>query len=172
MNLKRDFDAVAAWGITTTLAYLLTPYLKGLGITSIAIEYQILLMWTALMAPPIYMSYQEGKGPLGWKTLNPIWALFMAVGLIGNFAGQMFLSGDMLFYSYYQKWFFLPAALFAYTAYEMSDASQKIYAAATALNLAAGLYLFIDPTFQLYAFQAAAVIQGLPMLIDGYIRKT
>jgi hypothetical protein len=53
----------------------------------------------------------------------------------------------------------------------MSDTSQKIYAAATALNLIAGLYLFVDPMFQLYAFQTAAVIQGIPMLFDWYVRK-
>lgn len=172
MNLKRDFDAVAAWGVTVTIAYLFTPYVKALGVTAVAVEYQILVLWVLLMAPPIYMSYQEGKGPLGWKTLNPIWAFFMIVGLLGNFAGQISLSGDMLFYSYYQKWFFLPAALLAYTAYKMSDASRRIYAAATALNIVAGLYLFVEPTFQLYAFQTAAVIQGLPMLLDWYVRKS
>lgn len=171
MNINRDFDAVAAWGVSVTLAYLLTPYVKVLGVTAVAIEYQVLLLWTLLVAIPVYMSYQEAKGPLGWRTLNPIWALFMVVGLLGNFAGQMFLSGDILFYNYYQKWFLLPAVLFAYTAYEMSSASRKIYAAATALNLATGLYLFMDPVFQLYAFQTAAVIQGFPMLLDWYVRK-
>lgn len=171
MNLKRDFDAVAAWGVTTALAYLLTPYIKGLGITSVAVEYQILFLWTLLMAPPVYMSYQEGKGPLGWKTLNPIWALFMVLGLVGNFAGQLFLTGQALTFSYYHKWFLLPGALFVYTAYKMSGLSQKIYGAAAALNIAAAGLLLVEPVFQLYAFQTAALIQGIPMLADWYFRK-
>lgn len=171
MNLKRDFDAVAAWGLTVTLAYFLTPLIGFLNISSIGLNYQILVMWTALMAVPIYYSYQEGKGPLGWKTLNPIWALFMIVGLLGNFAGQMFLTGESLVFSYYQKWFILPAALFAYTAYEMSGFSKQLYAGTAVANLLAGVYLFVDPMFQLYAFPVAGLIQGIPMLVDWYERK-
>jgi len=171
MNLKRDFDAVAAWGLTVTIAYLLTPYIKALGVTAVAVEYQILILWALLMIPPIYMSYQEGKGPLGWRTLNPIWALFMIIGLAGNFLGQMFLSGEALTLSYYHKWFLLPGALFIYTAYKMSDLSKKVYGAAAVLNLLAVPLLVLEPVFQLYAFQTAAVIQGLPMLADWYVRK-
>lgn len=171
MNLKRDFDAVTAWGITMTLAYLLTPYIKALNITAIGLNYQILLMWTAFMAVPVYMSYQEGKGPLGWRTLNPIWAAFMIIGLAGNFAGQLFLTGEALTFSYYHKWFLLPGVLFIYTAYKMSDLSQKIYAVAAVLNIMAVPLLAVEPVFQIYAFQTAAVIQGLPMIADWYVRK-
>ena len=171
MNLKRDFDAVAAWGITVTLAYFLTPVIGFLNISAIGLNYQILIMWTLLMIPPIYYSYEEGKGPLGWKTLNPIWAFFMIVGLLGNFAGQMSLTGESLVFSYYQKWFFLPAALFVYTAYKMSGFSQKLYAGTALANLLAGVYLFVDPAFQLYAFPVAGFIQGVPMLVDWYVRK-
>lgn len=171
MNLKRDFDAVAAWGLTVTLAYFLTPAISFLNISAINIHYQILTMWTLLMAVPIYMSYQEGKGPLGWKTLNPIWALFMIIGLIGNFGGQLFLTGESLVFSYFHKWFLLPAALFVYTAYEMSGFSRKLYAGTAVANLFATAYLFVDPGFQLYAFPVAGVIQGLPMIVDWYFRK-
>lgn len=171
MNLKRDFDAVIAWGITVTLAYFLTPAIGMLNISGIGLNYQILIMWTLLMTVPIYYSYREGKGPLGWKTLNPIWALFMIVGIVGNFLGQIFLTGESLVFSYYQKWFLLPAALFAYTAYEMSGFSKKLYAVTALANLIAGVYLFIDPVFQLYTFPVAGIIQGLPMIIDWYFRK-
>lgn len=172
MKLRRDFDAVAAWGLTVTAAYLITPYLGLLGITYLGLNYQILAMWTLLMALPIYYSYLEGKGPLGWKTLNPIWALFMALGLLGNFAAQLFLSGQSLVFSYYHKWFFLPAVLFIYTAYKMSGTSKQVYTAAAALNIAGGAYLFLEPAFQIWAFQTAALIQGLPMLVDWYVRKS
>lgn len=171
MNVKEEFDTVAAWGVTTTIAYLLTPYIGLLNITAIGLNYQILLMWTLFMTPPIYMSYKQGKGPLGWKSLNPIWAIFMLIGLLGNFAGQISLTGESLILSYYHKWFLLPGALFIYTAYKMSDLAQKIYGVAAALNLAAVAALFLKPSFQIYAFQTAAVIQGLPMLIDWYTRK-
>ncbi len=171
MKLKRDFDAVAAWGLTVTLAYLITPYIELLNITAIGLNYQILAVWTLLMIPPIYMSYQEGKGPLGWRTLNPIWAVLMILGLAGNFAGQLFLTGEALTFSYYHKWFLLPGALFIYTAYKMSDLSQKIYGAAAVLNISAAGLLLLEPVFQLYAFQTAAVVQGVPMLADWYFRK-
>lgn len=171
MNLKRDFDGAATWGLTVTLAYLLTPYIKALGITAVAVEYQILLLWTLFIIPPVYMSYHEGKGPLGWRTLNPIWSVFMVIGLVGNFFGQMFLSGEALTFGYYHKWFLLPGVLFIYTAYNMSDLSRKIYGAAAALNLLAVPLLVLKPVFQLYAFQTAAAIQGLPILIDWYVRK-
>lgn len=172
MNLKRDFDAVAAWGVTVTLAYLLTPYIKSLGLSFININYQILIMWSLLMAIPVYYSYKEGKGPMGWKTLNPIWAAVIVVGILGNFAGEMFLTGESLVFSYYQKWFLLPAAVFAYTAYEMNDTSRYIYAGTTVANVAAGVYLFVSPAFQMYAFQVAALIQGVPMIVDWYLRKS
>lgn len=171
MKLKRNFDAVAAWGVTVTLAYFLTPAMSFLNISAINIHYQILTMWTLLMAVPIYMSYQEGKGPLGWKTLNPIWAAFMIIGLVGNFAGQLFLTGESLIFSYFHKWFLLPGVLFIYTSYKMSDLSRKIYGAAAVLNIMAVLLLAVEPVFQIYAFPTAAVIQGMPMIADWYVRK-
>ena len=172
MNLKRDFDTVAAWGITVTLAYLLTPYIQALRITAIGLNYQILFAWALLMTVPAYYSYVQAKGPLGWKTLNTGWTILVIAGIIGGIIFQAFITDPtLLTYSYYQKWLILPGLAFLYTAYRMNDLSRKIYASAGALNLFTGLGLFIYPQLQLYTFQLAAFIQGVPMILDWYFRK-
>ncbi|MFB6175353.1 MAG: hypothetical protein ABEJ87_05285 [Candidatus Nanohalobium sp.] len=52
----------------------------------------------------------------------------------------------------------------------MNDESRKIYGAAAVLNIAAALALFVAPGLQVYTFQTAALIQGLPMIADWYVR--
>ncbi|MFB6175352.1 MAG: hypothetical protein ABEJ87_05280 [Candidatus Nanohalobium sp.] len=86
MNL-REMDPVLSWGITVTLAYLFTPYVGLMPVKGVPLNFQILLMWTLLMIPPVYHSYREAQGPLGWKTLNTGWSILIVFGVVGNFAG-------------------------------------------------------------------------------------
>ncbi len=170
MNL-RDMDPVLSWGITVTLAYLFTPYVGLMPVKGVPLNFQILLMWTLLMIPPVYHSYREAQGPLGWKTLNTGWSILIVLGIVGNFAGELLATDpQILTYSYYHKWLLVPGLAFVYTAYRMNDESRKIYGAAAILNIAAALALFVAPGLQAYTFQTAALIQGLPMIADWYVR--
>ncbi len=170
-NRIEDLDTVLTWGVTVTLGYLLMPYLEYVALPSFNLNYQILVMWVLLMALPIYKSYQEIEEEKDWFRLNPVWAVFMGMGVLANFTGQRRFTGKWLEYSYYHKWMLLPAALFAYTAYKTSGTSRKIYTAAAVLNGLLGGYLFVDPAIQGIVFQAAAFTQGVPMLLDWYLHR-
>lgn len=168
MNIIEKLDTVGIWGLTVTLAYLLTPYIEFAGIETIGVNYQIIGMWLVLLSIPGYYSLQEYQGDGNWKNLNVIWSVIMIVGVLANISGEMSLTGDILRYSYYQKWFILPAALFAYTAYKMNGFSRKVYTGATVLNLIVAFSLSSSPLLQAYAFHFAALIQGVPMIVDWY----
>jgi len=161
-------DTVGLWGVTVTLGYLLTGFTGSLGLQGETVNYGLITMWLVLMAIPAYSSLKKYRKDGNWKNLNVIWSVAMIIGVLANYSGQLAVSGDILRYTYYQKWFVLPGILFAYTAWKINGFSRKVYAAATVLNLGIGLSLSTIPVFQTYAFYIAALIQGVPMLVDWY----
>lgn len=168
MNILERLDTVGIWGVTVTLGYILTGIINQLGLEGAPINYSIIMMWLALMAVPGYYSLREYRENGNWKNLNVIWSVLIIIGVLANISGQLTVTGDLLRYSYYQKWFILPAVLFAYTAYKMNGFSRSVYTIATLLNLAAAFSLSQNPLLQSYAFFTAALIQGIPMLADWY----
>ena len=168
MSFLEKLDTVGIWGITVTVGYLLTAAAGYMGMTGSTVNYGLITAWLALMLVPAYYSVQKYREDGNWKNLNFIWAVIMVLGVLANYAGQATATGQILQYSYYQKWFVLPGALFAYTAYRMDGFSRNIYAVATVLNLAVAFGLSTVPVLQTHAFTIAAVIQGLPMLADWY----
>ena len=165
-NRVEELDTVLVWGVTVTLAYLLTPYVQYFAVPSINLNYQIITMWAFLMSLPIYKSYQEVEQERDWFKLNPVWAVFVGFGIISNFSAQRRFTGQLLEYSYYHKWMLIPAALFAYTAYKTSGVSRKVYGVAAVLNGFLGGYLFVDPGIQSMVLPIAALTQGVPMFLD------
>lgn len=168
MKILENLDTVGIWGVTVTLGYLLTGLINQIGLEGATVNYSIILMWLILMIVPGHYSLQEYREDGNWKNLNVIWAVIILIGVLANITGQMSLTGNLLRYSYYQKWFLLPGLLFAYTAYRMDGFSKNIYAVATVLNLAVAFMLSSSPLLQSYAFLVAAAIQGVPMLVDWH----
>lgn len=168
MKILEKLDTVGMWGVTVTLGYLLTALIKQIGLEGATVNYSIILMWLGLMLIPSYYSLQEYREDGNWRNLNVIWAVIIIIGVLANITGQMSVTGDLLRYSYYQKWFLLPGVLFAYTAYKMNGFSRNVYAVATVLNLGVAFMLSSSPLLQSYAFLVAAVIQGVPMLVDWH----
>ena len=155
------------WGITVTVAYLLSFVLSfnPLGL-SYPVEYQIVALWFVAVSLPVGVTVKEMVDSRFVK-INIAWAALILAGLLGNIYGILYLVDEqILFITYYQKWFLLPAALFAYTAYRMDGYSRKVYGASAVLNLVYGMGLFVAPVLAVPAFLVAAAIQGVPMLLD------
>jgi hypothetical protein len=168
MKILNRLDTVGIWGVTVTLGYLLTGIINYLGFQGAAVNYSIILLWLGLMAIPGYYSLKQYQEDKNLNNLNVIWSAAIIIGVLANIPGQLTTTGEILRYTYYQKWFILPAALFAYTAYAMTGFSRKVYSVATVLNLIVAFTLSSVPVIQNYAFIIAAVVQGVPMLIDWY----
>jgi len=168
MSFLEKLDTVGIWGITVTVGYLMTAAAGYLGLIGSGVNYGLITAWLVLMLIPAYYSVQKYREDANWKNLNFIWTVLMVLGVLANYAGQATATGEILQYSYYQKWFVLPGALFAYTAYSMDGFSRNVYAVAAVLNLAVAFSLSSVPVLQTHAFTIAAVIQGVPMLVDWY----
>lgn len=168
MRILEKLDTVGIWGVTVTLAYLLTSVVNQTGASGTGVNYSIILMWIALMSIPGYYSLQEYREDGNFNNLNVIWGIVIIVAVLANIPGELTVTGELLTYAYYHKWFLLPGALFAYTAYVMDGFSRKVYATAAVLNLGVAASLSYVPLVFNYAFLIAAVVQGLPMLVDWY----
>lgn len=174
MDLDRtafgDINLVFIWGITVFLGYILTTVLSfnPIGL-EYSVEYQIVAMWFVLMSLPIGMTVKKILKTDEWTRVGLAWASLILIGLLGNIYGIVYLMDEqLLFLTYFQKWFLLPAALFAYTAYKTQGYSKKVYSVSAVLNMLYGIALFIFPELAVTAFPLAAVIQGGPMLLDWW----
>jgi hypothetical protein len=168
MKILEKLDTVGIWGVTVTLAYLLTGLVNQAGFSGTSVNYSLILMWIALMSIPGYYSLQQYREDGDLNNLNVIWSAVIIVAVLANIPGELTVTGEILTYAYYHKWFLLPGALFAYTAYMMDGFSRKVYAVATVLNLGVAVSLSSVPLVFNYAFLIGAVVQGLPMLVDWY----
>jgi hypothetical protein len=167
-SVKEDWNLLATWGVTVTLAYLLTPLLGAnpLGL-NYTVESQIVVMWFVLMGPPIAQTFSRFLDDRNWKDLHLIWAVVVIAGLLGNVYGIASITDEMvLFISYYQKWFLLPAVAFGLSAYMLEGFSRKVYSVSAVLNGVYGAGLFAVPALAPLAFPVAALIQGVPMMVD------
>jgi hypothetical protein len=171
VNIDWRKDILVLWSLITALGYILTPRLSVLNLGLVPYNFRVLILWTVLMIPPIYLSYREFKGPFG-KTINYYWALIVIAGLLLNFLSEiLFTNPQLLSLNYYQLWFLLPSLGFFYTYWKLPEGFQKIYLLAGISNLLVGLAIGFSPAMKIYAFDIAAVIQGLPALIDWTWRK-
>lgn len=168
MKILEKLDTVGMWGVTVTLAYLITGLINQIGLEGSTVNYSIILVWFGLMLVPGYYSLQEYREDGNWKNLNVIWSIVIILAVLTNIPGEMTATGELLTYAYYHKWFLLPSILFAYTAYKMNGFSRKVYAVATVLNLGVAFTLSTSALIFNYAFLIAALVQGVPMLVDWY----
>lgn len=163
-------NLVLNWGATVTAGYILSFILSfnPLGL-QYSPESQIVAMWFVVMSLPLGATVKYMVRERDYRNLNFIWGLVVFLGLMGNIYGISSISDQLiLFISYYQKWFLLPAIMFAYTAYLSKGFFKKLYGVTAVLNAVFGLALFAFAELAVIAFPVAAVIQGMPMIVDWY----
>ncbi|MFD1470277.1 hypothetical protein ACFQ48_18770 [Hymenobacter caeli] len=155
------------WGLTVTVAYLLTEYFgRALHHAHAA----ILWTWAGAMLVPVTLSLLLGRraNALVW-----VWAGATVLAMVENFGAHAAESKPLMHFSFHTLWFLFGAAGFAYTAAVVDGSSRKrLYAGAALLNLVgAGLMLLNHELLEGYEFIVLALIQGVPMLLDVPLRR-
>lgn len=155
------------WGLTVTVAYLLTEYFGH------ALEHghdAVLWTWTAAMLVPVGLTLGLGgrANALGW-----VWAGATVLAVAENFGAHAAESKPLMHFSFHTLWFLFGAVGFAYTAAVVEGSTRKrLYAGAALLNLVgAGLLLVNHDLLKGYEYIVLALIQGVPMLLDVPLRR-
>ena len=160
---------LAAWGWATTAAYLLTQAVAGLlGDADIP----IMVLWAVAMAVPIAMTLRARGEGVG--TLSAVWIGLVLLGMAENVGVELLGASEALeHFSFRTMWFLIGAVGFAYTAAVVTGSTRKAaYAAwAVANAVALGGLLVAYELFEGWAFVLAALIQGVPMLVDLPLRR-
>ncbi|MBW3130177.1 hypothetical protein [Hymenobacter profundi] len=155
------------WGITVTIAYLITQYI---GNTMEHGHAAVLWTWGVAMAIPTVMTLLLGKEA---NTLIWVWVLITVAATLENVWVHATESKGLMPFSYHALWFVFGAIGFGYTAAVVDGAKRKqLYAIAAALHVIGAVIVFIDKDLMKgYEYIVLAVIQGVPMLLDLPLRK-
>ena len=172
MDDDRSMDKqhlLAAWGVTVTLAYLLTQILGRSGHSAV---WPILGLWTVAMAVPLWMTWSARQRGVDVGKLSALWVGLVVVAMAENALAAGFAGGSVTHFSYRTLWFAVGAVGFALTAAWVQGGARKAAYGLWALaNAAAVVGLLVAyGSFEGWAFVLAAGIQGLPMLVDLPLR--
>ena len=160
---------LAAWGVTVTLAYLLTQILGRSGHSAV---WPILGLWAAAMAVPLWMTWDARRGGAGVGRLSALWVGLVVAALAENALAAGFAGEAVTHVSYRTLWFGVGAVGFALTAAWVDGGVRRAAYGVWALANAAvvvGLLVAYE-SFEGWAFVLAAGVQGLPMLLDLPLR--
>lgn len=127
----------------------------------------IITLWLASASIPISSSLLYVREN-GFKPILGIWPVAGVSGVLLNYALAFgYLSvPELLVYGVF--WFAAIGIGFLATAYFVGTWGRKVYGSAALLNFAMVPALLQIPQLELYYFGIAAVIQGTPMLADGF----
>ncbi len=166
MSLTRQ-SLLRWWGLTVTVAYLLTEYF---GHTLEHGHSAVLWTWAAAMLIPVALTLGLGRraNALVW-----VWAGATVLAVAENFGAHAAESKPLMQFSFHPLWFLFGAVGFAYTAAVVDGGARKrLYAGAALLNLiGAGLLLVNHDLLKGYEYIVLALIQGVPMLLDVPLRR-
>lgn len=166
MSISRQ-SLLLWWGLTVTVAYLLTEYFGH------ALEHghdAVLWTWAGAMLIPVGLTLALGQraNALVW-----VWAGATALLTLENFGAHAAESKPLMMFSFHPLWFLFGAAGFAYTAVVVEDSTRKrLYAGAAVLNLVGAVLVLLNHDFlKGYQYLLLALIQGVPMLLDVPLRR-
>ena len=166
MSLTRQ-SLLLWWGLTVTVAYLLTEYF---GHTMEHGHAAVLWTWIVAMLVPVGLTLGLGgrANALVW-----VWAGATVLAVAENFGVHAAEAKSLMPFSFHTLWFLFGALGFAYTAAVVKGSTrQQLYAGAALLNLiGAGLLLVNHDFLKGYQFIVLALIQGVPMLLDVPLRR-
>jgi len=155
------------WGITVTVAYLLTEYF---GHTLEHGHSAVLWTWIIAMAIPVVVTLALGgrANALVW-----VWAVGAVLATAENYWVHATENKALMPFSFHTLWFLFGSAGFAYTATVVDGADRKrLYAIAAVLNLVGMVVMLANhDLLKGFDFIILALIQGVPMLLDVPLRK-
>ena len=156
INKIEDSHVIFSWGLTVTLAWILTAVMAEMMFGAQA----VMLMWTILMIPPVALTgllkYRDSSN----KLFN-VWALIVIVLMIENFL----TPASIALYSYFHLWIIAGALAFYYTSQRLPPPSKKTYLYAAYASVLVMPLVIYRPLLSPFM---AAVVQGGPLLYDWY----
>lgn len=155
------------WGLTVTVAYLVTQYI---GNTMEKGHAAVLWTWAVAMAIPVLLTLLLGRRA---NALIWVWALITVLATLQNVWVHLTQAKNLMPLSYHTLWFAFGAVGFGYTAAVVDGAPRKrLYAAAAGLHVVGALITLIDKDLMKgYEYIVLALIQGVPMLLDLPLRR-
>ena len=160
---------LAAWGVTVTLAYVLTQILGRSGHSAV---WPILGLWAVAMAVPLWMTWSARQQGADVGRLSALWVGLVVAAMAENALAAGFAGEAVTHVSYRTLWFAVGAVGFGLTAAWVEGGARKAAYAVWALANAAvvvGLLVAYE-SFEGWTFLLAAGVQGLPMLLDLPLR--
>ncbi len=162
---------LGSWGVTVTLAWLVTQILDwypelvaGAPVSTARVTIGI---WFVLMLPPVILTILKMRDWNRWAPFLLLWLVITVGGTLQNTViANIDTAEPIQIISYIHLWFGLCTVGFAYTAAQFHNHSRTVYSAAAILNATIIPALFLAPALYNIVFLIAAIIQGLPMLID------
>lgn len=162
---------LGSWGITVTLAWLITQLLDWypdlVSGAPVGVERVTIGVWTVLMLPPLYYTVKTMYEWQRWAPFLLLWIGITVVGMAQNtIIANIAASDPVELVSYVHLWFGLCAVGFAYNAAQFRNHARTVYGSAAVLNATAIPAVAAVPALMDTVFIIAAIIQGLPMLVD------
>lgn len=156
MDKIKDSHVIFSWGLTVSLAWLLTAVMAEL-----SFGYRpVMAMWTILMLPPLALTgilkYRDKSN----KLFN-VWAVLVVVLMIENFLTPTSIA----IYSYFHLWIVAGAFAFYYTSKRLPPPSKNTYLYAAYASVLIMPLVIFRPLLTSFV---AAVVQGGPLLYDWY----
>lgn len=165
-------EVIFSWGITVTIAWIATYVLSAYPQWAVINpDIDIMIIWIVLMAIPILITQELFPADFWYEKLTKEWAELMVAGFLINLVAlYMYLSVLWLEFSYVHTWFIIGAVGFYITGKNLSGNKRKLYYISAVLNaLAIPFFHLTRDVYRFEIFLIAALIQGVPMLIDFWM---
>lgn len=155
------------WGASVVVGWIGAQILALTAALGSATPLGIITFWLVGASIPISSSLLYVREN-GFEPILGIWPVAGVSGVLLNYALALgYLPFPELFV-YGVFWFAAIGVGFLATAYFVGTWGKKLYGSAALLNFGVALALLQIPQLESYYFGIAALIQGAPMLADGF----